>query len=48
MGAPDGEGGAALFAAELGWKEYALVQRLHFLDHREQIRGLRRTLGVRA
>jgi hypothetical protein len=47
-GAPEAGGGAALVAAELGWKEYALVQRLHFLDHREQIRGLRRALGVPA
>jgi hypothetical protein len=36
---------AELFAAELGWKEYALVQRLHFVDHREQIRRLRLALG---
>jgi len=36
------------FAAELTWKEYALVQRLHFLDHREQIRRLRAALGVPA
>ena len=36
---------AELFAAELTWKEYALVQRLHFLDHREQIRRLRAALG---
>jgi hypothetical protein len=26
------------FTAELTWKEYALVLRLHFLDHREQVR----------
>jgi hypothetical protein len=47
-GAPDAGGGVELVAAELGWKEYALVQRLHFLDHREQIRGLRRALSVPA
>jgi hypothetical protein len=40
--------GAELFAAELTWKEYALVQRLHFLDHREQIRRLRAALDVPA
>jgi DinB superfamily len=34
-----------LFSAELTWKEYALVQRLHFLDHREQVRRLRAALG---
>ena len=47
-GAPDAGGGVELVTAELRWKEYALVQRLHFLDHREQIRGLRRALGVPA
>jgi hypothetical protein len=30
-----------LFSAELGWKEYALVQRLHLLDHRNQVRKIR-------
>jgi hypothetical protein len=45
-GTPDPGSAAELFAAELTWKEYALVQRLHFLDHREQIRGLRAALGV--
>ncbi len=35
------EGGSEIFAAELGWKEYALVQRLHLLDHRTQVRTLR-------
>ena len=44
--APDPGSGAELFAAELTWKEYALVQRLHFLDHREQIRRLGAALGV--
>jgi hypothetical protein len=34
------------FAAELGWKEYALVQRLHLLDHRSQVRQLRAALGA--
>ncbi|HZS32677.1 MAG TPA: DinB family protein [Methylomirabilota bacterium] len=29
------------FTAELTWPEYALVLRLHFLDHREQVRRLR-------
>jgi DinB family protein len=46
-GTPDGRG-ADPFTAELTWKEYALVQRLHFLDHREQIRRLRAALGVPA
>jgi hypothetical protein len=47
-GASDPGSGAELFAVELTWKEYALVQRLHFLDHREQIRRLRAALGVPA
>jgi hypothetical protein len=47
-GTPDPGGQPELFAAELGWKEYALVQRVHFLDHREQIRRLRAALGARA
>jgi hypothetical protein len=36
-------GGVApeLFAEELDWKAYALVQRLHVLDHRSQVRALR-------
>ena len=46
--APDPGEAAELFAAELSWKEYALVQRLHFLDHREQIRRLRAALDVPA
>jgi DinB superfamily len=44
-GGPDPGSEVELFAAELGWKEYALVQRLHFVDHREQIRRLRQGLG---
>src|SRR5262245_13365993 len=43
-GAPDPGSEAELFVAELSWKEYALVQRLHFLDHREQIRRIRAAL----
>ena len=35
VGVPD------IFAAELTWPEYALVVRLHFLDHRAQVRVLR-------
>jgi len=33
-----------IFTAELTWPEYALVQRLHFLDHRAQVRRLRAAL----
>lgn len=38
-----GEAGGApdIFTAELPWPEYALVVRLHFLDHRTQVRALR-------
>lgn len=37
----DGRTTPQLFAAELGWKEYALVQRVHLLDHRLQVNKLR-------
>ena len=36
-----GEVAPELFVEELDWREYALVQRLHVLDHRSQIRALR-------
>jgi len=36
----DGRTEAQLFFAELGWKEYALLQRLHLLDHRRQVKEL--------
>jgi hypothetical protein len=35
-----------VFAAELDWRQYALVQRLHALDHRSQVRALRARLGI--
>lgn len=38
---PDGRTTPQLFAAELAWKEYALVQRVHLLDHRLQVNKLR-------
>lgn len=36
------DGGMApqIYFAELGWKEYALLQRLHLLDHRTQVKKL--------
>lgn len=34
-----------IFSAELSWKEYALVQRLHLLDHRTQSQRIRAALG---
>jgi hypothetical protein len=39
--APDGSVSPETFVAELDWREYALVQRLHLLDHRTQVRRLR-------
>jgi hypothetical protein len=33
--------GTEVFPAELDWKQYALVQRLHLLDHRTQVRKIR-------
>jgi hypothetical protein len=37
----DGRAEPQIFFAELGWKEYALLQRLHLLDHRTQVKNLR-------
>ncbi|HUK32112.1 MAG TPA: DinB family protein [Candidatus Acidoferrum sp.] len=37
---PNDELVAQLWFAELKWKEYALLQRLHLLDHRTQMRKL--------
>ena len=39
---PDGGVEPETFEAELPWKGYAMVQRLHLRDHRTQIRTLRR------
>jgi DinB family protein len=41
---PDGGTGTQIFPADLDWKQYALLQRLHLLDHRTQIRKLREAL----
>ncbi|MGH7333822.1 MAG: DinB family protein [Candidatus Rokuibacteriota bacterium] len=38
---PDGGVEPETFEVELHWKGYAMVQRLHLLDHRTQIRALR-------
>lgn len=40
----DGSAGPQIFFAELHWKEYALLQRLHLLDHRTQVKKLRAAL----
>lgn len=36
----DGRSAPQIFFAELPWKEYALLQRLHLLDHRTQVKNL--------
>ena len=36
----DGQMAPQIYFAELGWKEYALLQRLHLLDHRTQVKKL--------
>ena len=47
-GAPGSGDAAEHFGADLTWKEYALVQRLHFLDHRQQVHHVRAALGIPA
>ncbi len=37
---PDGQVVPQIFITELDWRQYALLQRLHLLDHRTQIRKL--------
>jgi DinB superfamily len=41
---PDGQVVPQIFISELDWRQYALLQRLHLLDHRTQIRRLLRAL----
>jgi hypothetical protein len=48
VSAPEAGAAPDIFTAELTWPEYALVQRLHFLDHRTQIRALRAALAASA
>jgi hypothetical protein len=43
---PDGHTGPQTWVEQLPWKEYALLQRLHLLDHRNQIKKLRRTASA--
>src|SRR5215471_2732182 len=43
----DGRTAPQNFFAELGWKEYALLQRLHLLDHRRQIKQLQAAAASR-
>jgi len=40
----DGSSAPQIFVDELGCKEYAILQRLHLLDHRTQIQNLRAAL----
>lgn len=40
----DGRSEPQIFFAELAWKEYALLQRLHLLDHRTQVKNLHAAL----
>ena len=35
-----------IWPLDLGWKEYALLQRLHLLDHRTQIKRLRAAIAA--
>ena len=35
-----------IFPMDLGWREYALLQRLHLLDHRTQVKKLREALAA--
>jgi hypothetical protein len=44
----DSTTGAQIYFAELEWKEYALLQRLHLLDHRTQVKKLHAVLVERA
>ena len=45
---PDGNTGTQIFPMDLDWKKYALLQRLHLLDHRTQVKKLRETLASSA
>jgi hypothetical protein len=44
----DGQTAPQIYFAELGWKEYALLQRLHLLDHRTQVKKLHAASKVAA
>lgn len=37
---PDGQITPQIFITDLDWREYALLQRLHLLDHRTQVKKL--------
>jgi hypothetical protein len=42
---PGGGTGPQIFPVDLDWREYALAQRLHALDHRTQIKKIRESLA---
>jgi len=42
---PDSRTASQIFITDLDWREYALLQRLHLLDHRTQIKNLRAALA---
>jgi DinB superfamily len=44
----DGSTAPQIYFLEIGWKEYALLQRLHLLDHRTQVKNLRAQLAAMA
>ena len=41
----DGTLAPQIYFIEVQWKEYALLQRLHLLDHRTQVKKLRASLA---
>lgn len=41
----DGRTEPQIFFVELNWKEYALIQRLHLLDHRTQVKKLNEAIA---
>jgi len=43
---PDGSLKPQIFLYDLDWREYALLQRLHLLDHRRQIKELRGAIAA--
>jgi hypothetical protein len=42
----DGTTAPQIYFVETQWKEYALLQRLHLLDHRTQVKKLRASLAL--
>ena len=43
---PDGSVKPQIFLYDLDWREYALLQRLHLIDHRRQIKELRAAISA--